>query len=193
METVDFELRISAGIGRAYPVSVINSPGGVVQETMHFPYDEQGLRRLVQELRLAVQKSGSDGHSPERAMVEGFGRLLFSELIKGEIKSLYRASQEEAQAQGQELRIKLHIEPHELSAVPWDFLYDDELAQFVALVKAAPNVRAIEMAEPDKPLPKTGPLRESRLGARSSAVPSADTAPDIQPVEKAQQTREIRA
>jgi hypothetical protein len=37
---LDFELKIAAGKGREYPVSVINSPAGQASETMRFPFDE---------------------------------------------------------------------------------------------------------------------------------------------------------
>lgn len=43
----DFELEISPGIGRDYPVTLLHSPAGEGQETMHFPFDELVLENAL--------------------------------------------------------------------------------------------------------------------------------------------------
>lgn len=183
MEYIDFELRISSGIGRAYPVSLINSPVGVAQETMHFPYDGQELQRQLRQLRLAVRHAGTDGTSkPKR--IQQFGRQLFTSLIQGEIDTLYRASWDEALDQRLRVRIKLHIQSLELSAVPWDFLFDDSLGEYVSLSRETPIVRYLEMPQPVEPLTGANHLKILGVIASPEDLPSVDVAIEKETLER---------
>jgi formylglycine-generating enzyme required for sulfatase activity len=184
MEYIDFELHISQGIGRAYPVAVINSPAGLAQETMHFPYDGAELRRRLHRLRKAVSDAAKNGGS-ERTFITGFGQALFKALIKSEIESLYRLSVEQAAGLGRRLRIKLHILPPELSVVPWDFLYDDELSQFVGLSRETPIVRYLDLPRSVEPV--RGPAQLKVLGVISSPsdLPAVDTVAQKEVLERA--------
>jgi hypothetical protein len=62
--------------------------------------------------------------SAEEQAVQDFGRDLFDALLSGEIRSRYDVSLQEAKRQGKGLRLKLRIQPPQLAALPWEFLYD---------------------------------------------------------------------
>ena len=84
MSYLDFELEIGPGRGREYPVTVIYSPAGEAQATMHFPYDEVALEKRLVVLQNALLTSGGaprDHPSPEELVVRNLGRDLFDALL----------------------------------------------------------------------------------------------------------------
>lgn len=174
---LDFDIEISAGSGRDYPIAVVQSPAGEAQETMHFPFDELALDNRLKDLQIALLRSGGNRRqalSPEEQHVQGFGRELFNALLTGEVRSRYDISCREARQQGKGLRLKLRIQPPELAALPWEFLYDPRQAEYICLSLDTPLIRYLELPQPIQPLLITPPLRILGMIASPRDLPKLD-------------------
>jgi formylglycine-generating enzyme required for sulfatase activity len=162
MNYLDFEIEISPGAGREYPVAIVRSPAGEARETMKFPFDELALKDRLQNLQIALLRSGGKRRSflsPEERAVQEFGQALFNALLIGELRSRYDVSQREAAQKGLGLRFKLRIQSPELAALPWEFLYDSRQAEYVCLSRSTPVVRYLVLPQIIQPLAVATPLR----------------------------------
>jgi WD40 repeat protein len=188
MEYLDFELEIGSGQGREYPLVVVRSPAGEARGTMRFPYDELALQNRLKDLQIALLRSGGALRkvlSPEEQAVQDFGRDLFDALLSGEIRSRYDVSLQEAKRQGKGLRLKLRIQPPQLAALPWEFLYDPRQAEYLCLSGHTPIVRYLELPQPIQPLTVTPPLRILGMVASPRDLEPLDVAREKQRVEQA--------
>lgn len=177
MSYFDFELEIGFGKGRDYPVAVIHSPAGEAREKMTFPFDHLVLENRLKDLQIALLRSGGKRRRvnlPEVQTVQDFGRDLFQSLICGEARSRYDVSLNKASQQGKGLRIKLRIQSPELSALPWEFMFDDRLGDYLCLSKKTPVVRYIELPQPIQPVNVTLPLRILGMIASPKDLPTLD-------------------
>lgn len=184
----DFELEISSGIGREYPVSIIRSPAGEVHDTMHFPFDELALENALKDIQIALLRSGGKNRqllSQEEQTVKDFGQKLFDTLLSGELRSFYDVSLREAEKQGKGLRLKLRIKPPELAALPWEFLYDSHQADYLSLSSNIPVVRYLELPQSIKPLSVDPPLHILGMTASPHDLPLLDVEREKQRVEEA--------
>jgi len=193
---LDFELEIGPGQRQEYPIAVIRSPAGEAREIMHFPFRDLELENRLKTMRTALLRSGGKRRRvplPEEQSVQNFGRALFDALLIGEIHSRYDASKREAARQGKGLRLKLRIQPPELAALPWEFLYDSRQAEYVCLSRNTPVVRYLELPGIIQPLSVTPPLRILGMVACPSDLPAldADVAREKQRVEEA--IKDLRA
>jgi hypothetical protein len=188
MEYLDFELEIGSGQGREYPLVVVRSPAGEARGTMRFPYDELALQNRLKDLQIALLRSGGALRkvlSPEEQAVQDFGRDLFDALLSGEIRSRYDVSLQEAKRQGKGLRLKLRIQPPQLAALPWEFLYDSRQAEYLCLSGHTPIVRYLELPQPIQPLTVTPPLRILGMVASPRDLKPLDVTREKQRVEQA--------
>jgi hypothetical protein len=89
------------------------------------------------------------------AEIKAFGQRLFNSVFDGEVRSFLRQSQEEARQKGSPgLRIRLQLnDVPELGQLPWEYLYDPTLDNYLCLSKATPVVRddQIRFIRPDRP------------------------------------------
>jgi hypothetical protein len=185
---LDFELEIGSGQGRDYPVAVVRSPAGEARETMRFPYDELALEYHLKDLQIALLRLGGRRRqffSPEEQAVQDFGRTLFDALLVGEVRVRYDVSQREAASQGKGLRLKLRIQPPDLDALPWEFLYDPRQAEYVCLSRNTPVVRYLELPQPTPPLSVKPPLRILGMVASPRGLPALDVGCEKERVERA--------
>jgi formylglycine-generating enzyme required for sulfatase activity len=191
---LDFELEIGLGQGREYPVAVIRSPAGEARETMRFPYDELVLENRLLALQNALLRSGGRRRqvlSPDEKAVQDFGRDLFTALFTGEVRNRYDVSLERAWHEGRGIRLKLRIQPPELAALPWEFLYDPRQAEYVCLSRSTPVVRYLELPWPIPPLSVRSPLRILGMIANPDDLPPLDVEREKGRVERA--VKELRA
>ncbi|NUO80689.1 hypothetical protein HUU05_11465 [candidate division KSB1 bacterium] len=175
MTYLDFELEISQGAGREYPVRVVHSPAGEARETMRFPFDTLALESRLKDLQIALLRSGGKTRKmplPEEQAVQDFGRALFEALFIGEVRSRFDMSSREATHKDLGLRLKLRIQSPSLAALPWEFLYDSRQAEYVCLSRNTPIVRYLEIPQPIQPLTVTPPLRI--LGMAVSPIDPSD-------------------
>ncbi len=191
---LDFEVEIGLGRGREYPVVVIRSPAGEARETMRFPYDELVLENRLLVLQNALLRSGGRRRqipSPEEKAVRDFGRDLFNALFTGEVRNRYDVSLDRAWHEGKGIRLKLCIQPAELTALPWEFLYDPRQAEYVCLSRNTPLVRYLELPRPIPPLSVRPPLRILAMIANPDDLPPLDVVREKGRVERA--VKELRA
>jgi hypothetical protein len=88
------------------------------------------------------------------------------------IAELWRASVATAKT----LRLRLVIDSPELATLPWELLYDETLARFLALDGRTPVTRFTRLPIPAIPWPQDRPLRLLFTGAAPAALPRLDTA-----------------
>jgi formylglycine-generating enzyme required for sulfatase activity/outer membrane protein assembly factor BamD (BamD/ComL family) len=185
---LDFELEMGEGHGREYPVAVVHSPAGEARATMRFPFDELVLENRLLKLQNALLRSGGQPRrtlSEEEQAVLDFGRALFEALFTPEVRSCYDVSRREAEQQGVGLRLKLRIQPPELAALPWEFLYHPGQAEYVCLSTRTPVVRYLEVPQRIQPLAVAPPLRILGLIASPCDLPALDVAREQQRIENA--------
>jgi len=171
----DFEVEISLGRGREYPIAVLHSEAGEAHETMQFPYDELVLENRLLALKNALLESGGmrrTSLSPEEKIVQNFGSDLFNALITGEVRNRYDVSMEKAKLKGRGLRVKLRIQPPNLAVLPWEFLYEPRQEEYMGLMRNISIVRYPEHPQPIQPLTVTLPLRI--LGMASQRTKAED-------------------
>ncbi len=159
IEYLEFQIQIEQGRDGEYPVAV-TSAAGHAQEMMRLPFDPQALESEIEALRAAL-RTGEDRRrkaepQPEQE-AQAFGQALFDALFRGEVRALYNTSRYQAGEEGKLLRIELSIEPQELASLPWESLYDAQLAEYVC--HTTPLVRYIALLESELAPIATPPLR----------------------------------
>ena len=98
--------------------------------------------------------------TPEMDAAKQFGGKLFNAVFTGDVRSVFAASAQEANARDIGLRLRLHFDDApELADLPWEFLYNPSLNRFLALSVKTPIVRYIELPEQIRPLTVHPPLR----------------------------------
>ena len=88
------------------------------------------------------------------------------------IAELWRASV----ALSDTLRLRLVIDSPELAALPWELLYDETLARFLALDGRSPVTRFLRLPIAPLPWPADRPLRLLFTGASPQDLPKLDVA-----------------
>lgn len=162
-DCLDLELEIGPRSGGEYPIGVIHSVAGEAREVMQFPFT--GPHELENELlKLKIALFGSQNIyrlmlSQEEQAVQEFGCTLFRALFTGKVFNCYSNSFYAAQQQEKRLRLKLRILSPELAALPWEFLYDPDIGNYLCLSRNTPVVRYMELPQPPKPLMVNLPLR----------------------------------
>ncbi|MEW5987825.1 MAG: CHAT domain-containing protein, partial [Chloroflexota bacterium] len=162
MNYLDFDLEIGQGSGRDYPVVARSQAAGEARATLRFPYDELQLESRLKDLRIALLLTGLKHRrvlSREEQVVQDFGRDLFNALMVGKIGERYRVALNEAAGQGAGLRLRLRLLAAELAALPWEYLYDPDLGEYVCLSGETPIVRYVELPRVIPPLALEPPLR----------------------------------
>jgi len=92
--------------------------------------------------------------------IQDFGGQLFDAVFTGDIEHLFRASLDAACRAGTGLRIRLRLpDDSTLHSRPWEFLFDTESREFLAVREHTPLVRYLPVAQPIPPITVEGPLR----------------------------------
>ncbi|HEX6778202.1 MAG TPA: hypothetical protein VF099_08370, partial [Ktedonobacterales bacterium] len=141
MQYLDFDLEITPRSGNDYEVVARATSGQAVYTTMRFPYDEQARKDLLKDLRIALLRTREVARkvlSGEERAVQQFGKTLFEALLADDVRSLYDVSREAARRQGQGLRLRLHIRAAELAALPWEYLYDPRVPDYLCFSSETP-------------------------------------------------------
>ena len=184
----DFEVEIGLGIGREYPIAVINSSAGEAHEMMHFPFDELALENHLLSLRNALLQSGGRYRlalSREEQTVKDFGKELWSALLTGEVRNRYDVSLERANREDKGLRLKLRIQDPKLASLPWEFMYEPRQHEYMCLSRSTSVVRYLELPQPVEPLAVEPPLRILGMAASPTDLAPLDLAREKQRVEEA--------
>ncbi len=101
------------------------------------------------EVQSAIQLAGLRAANPSRRVgnreemvLQAFGTRLFDGVVNDDVRDLYMSTVEKAR--GQEMGVVLRFnfeEVPELSALPWEYLYDTRSRRFLALDSTRPLVR----------------------------------------------------
>jgi len=189
MDYLDFELEIGPGSDGRYPVTVLHAPGGErARATMVFPFDRLTLENQLQSLQIALLRSSSTRRrvmSAGEQTVETFGRSLFDALMIDDVRIRYAVSRRIADGEGKGLRLKLRIGDPALASLPWEYLYDPDEGDFVALSERTPLIRYLELPKPPRPLEVKPPLRILGMVSDPSDLDQLDVAAEKQRVERA--------
>jgi hypothetical protein len=88
-----------------------------------------------------------NGDSPSKERMQEIGGLLFNALFTRKISRAFGRSYD-AIPDGESLRLTLALQPPELSALPWELLYDPDEGVFLAARLSYPVVRHVESGTP---------------------------------------------
>ena len=179
MDYLDFELHIAPGSGREYAVLVVKSPAGEAAGTLKFPFDALTLENHLKGVEIAVLKSGSIRRdivmaTPEKESVVDFGKQLFDALFVDQIQTAFRRSQDRARLERKGLRLRLRIDAPDLSALPWEFMYDTSTGDYVCLSSDTPLVRYLQFDRPPEALTVTPPITILAMVASPRDRPALD-------------------
>jgi tetratricopeptide (TPR) repeat protein len=137
----DFELLVMQQGTDGYPTRVISAAAGEAQGTLSFDSASDDVQRALTRIQ---------AEETDEELFISLGRTLFQHLFSGEVEDVYRASLGYARAQGKGLRIRLRLEPPELSAIPWEYLYDELNDLFLGVSSETPITRYIQVPEPPR-------------------------------------------
>ena len=172
------EIEVEVGLGMCpgeYAVRVVRAasggePHGVLR------LDVEGLLRRRSGLENAVLASAAQARGGVVPAVEqplrAAGQEMFEALFTGAVGETYRASLAVARERGAKLRVVLHLEAPELSALPWEAMWDPELSAY--LCRKEPLVRHVPAPYTPDPLPVNPPLRILGLVASPRGLPTLD-------------------
>lgn len=144
----DFELLIMPKVADGYPTRVISASAGEAQGILSLDSTSDDIQS--EDFRRALARIRTEETDEEFFLY--FGRMLFQRLFSSQIEDVYRASLGHARAQGKGLRIRLRLEPPELGAIPWEYLYDELNDLFLGVSPETPITRYIQVAEPPRPI-----------------------------------------
>jgi len=138
----DFQLLVMKKDTDGYPARVISASAGEAQGILSFNSASDTIQRALARI---------ETEDTDEELFIDLGRKLFQHLFSGQIENVYRASLGYARGQGKGLRIRLRLEPPELDAIPWEYLYDELNDLFLGVSPETPITRYIQVAEPPRP------------------------------------------
>jgi hypothetical protein len=185
-------IEVAVGVGSRpgeYSVRVVRAAsGGEPHGVLHL--DVEGLLRRRSGIENAVLASAAQARSGVVPAVEqplrSTGQEMFEALFTGAVGETYRASLAVARERGTKLRVVLHLEAPELSALPWEAMWDPELKAY--LCRKEPLVRHVPAPYTPEPLPVTPPLRILGLVASPRGLPALDVEREQQHLDEALST-----
>jgi len=159
--------------GEKFVARVIRSPAGQAKTEFEYPFEPYELENFV--LRMGRPRSGMRRiDSPEMAAAKDLGKRLFTTVFSGEVNSCYLRSIDNVLNQNKGLRLRLHINVPEFNDYPWEFLYNPQFGQFVALSQQTPIIRYIDLPYTTRSLPVPAPLKILVMISSPEGYPQLD-------------------
>jgi CHAT domain len=124
-----------AGPPHSYTVSATSSVGG--RATSSFQYDPA-------EVPLSTDIVQAAGNDPDLPLRKSLGRRFYDLLYAPDIRDLWVQAQDRAATEHIGLRLRLSIDDPDLSALPWELLYDGH--EFLATRADTPLSRFLSTA-----------------------------------------------
>lgn len=175
----DFHLLINRGDllrnpGR-YRGRVISSPVGQATVDFDLPFNPEEIKSLswrtgsgARQLALTASLAGQSA----RLTPQEFGARLFDALFAGSVGAAFLRSLDEAERKDTILRVRLQFDDvPEAAELPWEFLYSRDLGRFLVLSTRTPLVRYLGVAQGERPLAATLPLRLLVIVSNPSDLP----------------------
>lgn len=162
--TTNFDVRVRAdGASKRYAVEIIASPAGesaaIPLEAPQFSTD---LLTAWQESRLSNQEA------------QELGKVLYEWLFPAPLLDRLVASSTRLESQNQVLRLRLRIEPPELSRLPWELCWNAQ-DEFMALLPDLAWVRYISEPFAPSELGTPTPIQLVIALASPADLPALDT------------------
>lgn len=160
METqhLNFDLLIERTDEGLFSV-VQNSPAGSAAAVVHSPFNYAELQALWMALQEPHQNE-SARMERQRTASRTYGEQLFRAFCTGEVADCLRNSLNIALRDRTPLRIRLTIKnAPELVHLPWEYLYNSETHEFLALSGQSMLVRYIDLRHQIRPYVVEQPLR----------------------------------
>jgi hypothetical protein len=144
---VNFDVAIEQGPS-GQVTRVLASPAGEGSAPFALPFAQHELDNLV--LRLGVPRHTRRLVGARESIAKQLGKGLFAALFAGEVGDVLRRSLDAAQSNDAGLRLRLRLsDAPALVDVPWEYLYDEQRDQFLALSNLTPIVRYLD--QPGRP------------------------------------------
>ncbi|HEU5104069.1 MAG TPA: CHAT domain-containing protein, partial [Roseiflexaceae bacterium] len=159
-----FDIRIRGAGPERYSVEVHSDLGGDASGSLTSPTANSAYQQIAE--RLKRLDAGEDD------LIQ-LGQLLFDALFQGKIKEIYTRAQGRLQEQ-QGLRLRFDIDPMlaEITALPWEFLYDPDQGPLALL--DAPIVRYLAQQAATPTLAAQLPLKVLVTGAATPPAPDVE-------------------
>lgn len=173
----NFDLRVGNKLadGR-YPIEVTNSPQGEMKQPVYqtFPLDDLDFQDLVGYLR--------DLHARAADAVE-LGQKMRQLLFPESVWNYFVGSRAATKQQGKGLRIRLRIDPPELSSLPWEYCWDEEW-KFFGLRRETPMIRYVAQNFAAEKLAAPNPIRVLVVIAAPKDLPALNVEEEKQRIEQ---------
>ena len=156
MQYEDFNIRILSKTADGYEVQV-DSPAGSATGHIELPDDLREsaakLNKLSGSFRGEAATRDGAFDVEQSATPEDIGAELYRALFSGNVRRMYDRSYSSLQDPESGLRIKLHLnledsEVARLAQVPWEYVYEKDTMEYLALSRQTPLVRYIEVQRP---------------------------------------------
>ena len=174
-----FELLIGERTEEGYSVRILDSPHGQAKGILQL--DDDALEELTDALAV-IEERETDADT-----LAQIGDFLFDALFADDILTLYRQSLAVVHGQEGRLRVRLHIEPPKLAALPWEFLHDAGTSSFPAIAPETALMRFIPMKLPVRATAIELPLRILVVIANPEGVVPLDVAQETRILQEALQ------
>ena len=154
---INFDLVIEQK-GDRYRARVLSSPAGQAEVEFDSLFSPLELENFV--LRMGRPQRGMRRiDSTEMATIKNFGTRLFRTVFNDDVYACYLRSIDNTLNQDKGLRIRLRINVPEFHDLPWEYLYNPQFDQFLALSKDTPIIRYIELPYSTRALPVKTPMK----------------------------------
>ncbi len=173
LKYLDFDLHIQR-TDSGYRVRIMNSPAGQADGEFELPFSDLEVENFI--LRVGRTRKGVRRlESPEMEAARQFGGRLFEAVFSNELRGNLRSSLNEATQQGAGLRFRLHLmDTPELAELPWEYLYDSTLDEFLVLSVQTPIVRYLDLPIKTETLSTSLPLKILVMISSPSDFPALD-------------------
>ncbi len=161
---VDFGVSIAPG-ANGYAVNVLASPAGQASATTQVTLDSGSIADGVAALRAARF---------DIALAKSLGGQLLADLLQGNVANAYFATLGRAESQQSGMRLRLRINAPELKALPWEYLYDTQRDNFLAVRRDVVISRYLEVFQGVGALPQPPAIRILALLSSPSGVERLD-------------------
>ncbi len=163
---VDFDVAVESA-NSGYAVKVLASPAGQARATTQVVLTEGPIAEGVKALRSTRF---------DVSLAKNLGSQLLANLLTGDVGTAYNRTLGIAENQGSGVRLRLRINAPELKALPWEYLYDTQRDNFLAVRSDVVISRYLEVVQGIRTLPPPSALRILVLlsGPKANGLPKLD-------------------
>ena len=149
------------------------SPAGQGETRFTSPFSARDLQKLWETIT-EVQNSGK-AVATQRALIQEAGRRLFEAAFAGEVLGCLRASFDRTDYMKSPLHLHLDLSgAPEFERLPWEFMYNAERSEYVALASMSPLARYTGLQHRVLPAKYIKPLRALVVISGPSSYPRVD-------------------